>query len=200
MGYIRAGCFNLLFSAGCLSDERRPGIDVPLNFEQLDVGPVVNLQPQPPGYLSTNSIRGNRIRLTPQVPPPSTPSSRIVSNSPSTSLLSTILSSPQQPPQLSPPTSSCVRSVASASFDISQLYFSMLEPGSTVSLRLLGEQGAALVTRYQTYREDAQRLGVFAKYAKSTTPPGRRSHVTPDTAMTLTRFWSLGSTEPEISR
>jgi len=42
----------------------------------------------------------------------------------------------------------------------------MLEPGYSISFRLAGGQGAALVTKYQTYREDIQRAGTFENYAK----------------------------------
>ena len=42
----------------------------------------------------------------------------------------------------------------------------MLEPGSSISFQLTENQGAALVTKYLTYREDVQLLGNFEKYAK----------------------------------
>ena len=42
----------------------------------------------------------------------------------------------------------------------------MLESGYTISFRLTGGQGAALVSKYRTYREDIQRAGTFEKYAK----------------------------------
>jgi hypothetical protein len=42
----------------------------------------------------------------------------------------------------------------------------MLESGSTILFRLTGGQGAALVSKYRTYREDIQRAGTFEKYAK----------------------------------
>ena len=40
MGYVRRGRFHLLFSAVCPLDERQLGVDVPLTFKPLDVGPV----------------------------------------------------------------------------------------------------------------------------------------------------------------
>ena len=42
----------------------------------------------------------------------------------------------------------------------------MLGSGHSISFRLSGEQGAALVTKYQTLREDIQRTGTFEKYIK----------------------------------
>jgi len=42
----------------------------------------------------------------------------------------------------------------------------MLEPGSSISFRLAGGQGAALVTKCQTHREDIQRAGTFENYVK----------------------------------
>jgi len=42
----------------------------------------------------------------------------------------------------------------------------MLEPGSSISFRLAGGQGPALVTRCQTHREDIQRAGTFGNYVK----------------------------------
>ena len=42
----------------------------------------------------------------------------------------------------------------------------MLASASTISFRLTGGQGAALVSRYRTYREDIQRAGTFEKYVK----------------------------------
>ena len=41
-----------------------------------------------------------------------------------------------------------------------------LEFSSTISFRLTGGHGAALVTKYSTYREDAQLSGAFEKYSK----------------------------------
>jgi len=42
----------------------------------------------------------------------------------------------------------------------------MLEPGSSIAFQLTEDQGAALVTKYQTYREDAQRERTFEEYTK----------------------------------
>ena len=57
VGYVRRGRFHLLFSAGCPLGSRELGVDVPLTFEPLDVGPVIFSQPRLPGYLSTNTIK-----------------------------------------------------------------------------------------------------------------------------------------------
>ena len=64
VGYIRTGGFHLLFSAGLPLGQRKLGVDVPLTFKQLDVGPIVNRQPRLPGYLSTNNVRATRAHLT----------------------------------------------------------------------------------------------------------------------------------------
>ena len=42
----------------------------------------------------------------------------------------------------------------------------MLEPGSSISFQLTESQGAILVTKHLTYREDIQRAGNFKKYTK----------------------------------
>ena len=42
----------------------------------------------------------------------------------------------------------------------------MLEPGFNISFQLTEKQGAALVTRYPTYREDIQREQIFEDYTK----------------------------------
>ena len=42
----------------------------------------------------------------------------------------------------------------------------MLEPGPSISFRLTGAQGAALLTKHQTYREDVQRKRIFENYSK----------------------------------
>jgi len=57
VGFIRCGQFHLLFSAGCPLGGRRLGIDVPLKFEQLDIGNPVFRQPRRPGYRSTGTVR-----------------------------------------------------------------------------------------------------------------------------------------------
>ena len=41
-----------------------------------------------------------------------------------------------------------------------------LEPGSSISLQLTGDQGAALLTKHLTYREDVQRKRTFEGYTK----------------------------------
>jgi len=57
VGYIRRGCFNLLFSAGCPLDARELGVGVPRTFEPLDVGPILNTEPRSPGFLSAGGVR-----------------------------------------------------------------------------------------------------------------------------------------------
>ena len=42
----------------------------------------------------------------------------------------------------------------------------MLEPGFSISFQLTEKQGAALVTKYPTYREDVQREQIFEEYTK----------------------------------
>jgi hypothetical protein len=153
VGYIRTGCFHLLFSAGCPLGERQLGVDVPLTFEQLDVGPIFkDRQPRSPGCLPTKNVEVGRIRLRrPSTPPPSTPS-------PSTSSPSTSSPSPTSPPY--------VRSDPFILSSTLTLNSRMLEYGSTISFRLTGRRGAALVTKYETYSENIQRHGTFKKYAK----------------------------------
>lgn len=62
VGYIRRGCFHLLFSAGSPVDGRELGVDVPRTFKQLEVGRIFNTQPRVPGYLSTNTVRETTVR------------------------------------------------------------------------------------------------------------------------------------------
>lgn len=58
VGYVRKGCFHLLFHAGkSLGDSEQLGVDVPLTFQLLTVGPVINTQPRLPGCLSTTTVR-----------------------------------------------------------------------------------------------------------------------------------------------
>ena len=198
VGYIRTGCFHLLFSAGCPLGERQLGVDVPSTFKQLDVGPIINRQPRAPGYLFTNNVRASRVRLkppssppststlltsapSPSAPPPSAPLSSALSSSapapsiftPPTYTSSTSTSSTSTPPVstlLTPPPSippfPCVRHLVSIPSSSPDLSSRMLESGSTISFRLAGGQGAALLTKYRTYREDIQRTGTFEKYAK----------------------------------
>ena len=45
-------------------------------------------------------------------------------------------------------------------------YSRMLEPGFSISFQLTEKQGAALVTKYPTYREDVQREQIFEEYTK----------------------------------
>lgn len=60
----------------------------------------------------------------------------------------------------------CVRSVVFISSSILDVYFRILEPGSSFLFRGAENQGAALVTKHLTYREDVQLAGNFEKYAK----------------------------------
>jgi len=67
VGYIRRGCFHLLFSAGCPKGKKRLGVDVPRTFKPLKIGPIHNpAQPRAPGCLSTIGVRK---RLTPSASP-----------------------------------------------------------------------------------------------------------------------------------
>jgi hypothetical protein len=121
----------LLFSAGCPLGERELGIDVPLTFRPLAVGPIVNLQPRPPGHLSPKTVReaggglGASICAVPYVRP-----------------------------------------AAPFSFSDRDVRSRMLESGFSISFQLTKEQGAALVTKYPTYREDIQRERIFKEYTK----------------------------------
>ena len=136
VGYVRTGDFHLLFSAGSPLGGRRLGIDVPLTFNQLDVGPIINRQPRLPGCLSTDNVRTTRARLT-------SPGS----------------------PRPSPPVP-YVCSLTSIPCSTSSLWSMMLQSSHCIPLQLTGERGAALVTKYQTHREDIQRVGKFENYMK----------------------------------
>ena len=113
-----------------------PGVHVPLTFEPLDVGQIFNIQPRPPDYLITKTIRATRSRPTPRTPP--SPASTVP----------------------------YVHSITSVPPSISDVWSRMLEAGCTISFQLSGEQGAALVTKYPTLREEIQRVGAFEKYIK----------------------------------
>ena len=63
VGYIRRGCFHLLFSAGSPLGERQLGVDVPRTFKQLEVGRISKGEPRLPGYRSTGSVRKTRVPL-----------------------------------------------------------------------------------------------------------------------------------------
>ena len=131
VGYVRRGCFRLLFSAGCPLGERQLGVDVPLTFQPLAVGPIINMQPRLPGYLSTNTVQETGVGLG-----------------------------------ASMCTVPCVRSVAPISPSDPNVYNRMLGPGFNISFQLTEKQGAALVTKYPTYREDIQREQIFEEYTK----------------------------------
>ena len=131
VGYVRRGCFHLLLSAGCPLGERQLGIDVPLTFQPLAVGPIINAQPRLPGYLSTNTVQETGVGL-----------------------------------EASMSAVPYVRPVASISSSDPDAYYRMLEPGFNVSFQLTEKQGAALVTKYPTYKEDIQREQIFEEYTK----------------------------------
>ena len=133
VGYVRTGCFHLLFSAGSPLAERKPGVDVPLTFKQLDIGPIMNHQPWLPGCLVADNARSTQPRLTSSSPSPPVP---------------------------------YVCSLTSIPCRTSSLWSMMLESRHRISLRLVGERGVALVTKYQTRREDVQRTGTFENYVK----------------------------------
>ena len=59
-----------------------------------------------------------------------------------------------------------VRPSSSVPSRISNPYSRMLEPGSGISFRLTGDQGAALLTKHQTRREDIQLERTFEEYTK----------------------------------
>jgi len=63
VGFIRRGQFNLLFSAGSPLGERKLGDDVPLTFEELDVGTPVSGEPRRPGCLHTPAVQHIGARL-----------------------------------------------------------------------------------------------------------------------------------------
>ncbi|KAL4248782.1 hypothetical protein ABKN59_008349 [Abortiporus biennis] len=112
VGYMRGGCFHLLFSAGCPLGSRRVGVDVPVGFVPLNASPVVKLQPRKPGPVKTSSLR-----------------------------------------------------VSGSSLGASlNLPTSVVSGGIHLSFESTTSQGAILVTRHKTYRDDAQRLGHFRRY------------------------------------
>ena len=130
VGYVRKGCFHLLFSAGRPLGERQLGVDVPLTFEPLTVGPIINPQPRLPGCLSTSPTRENGVAL-----------GASIFAVPYVSLHSFL-----------PAAQTCIPRT--------------LEPGFSVSFQHSRRQGAALVTKYPTYREDIQREQIFEEYTK----------------------------------
>ena len=138
VGYIRTGCFHPLFSAGCPLGERELGTDVPRNFKLLHIGETVERAPLAPGCLCTEGVRA-----VGPAPPSSTAST----------------SSPPIPPPY-------VQSVTPVSYITLDLHSSALEPASRISFQLMEGRGAALVTKYPTYREDIRRAGTFEKYVK----------------------------------
>ena len=131
VGYIRRGCFHLLFSAGNPPGSIEFGINVPHTFKQLDVGPIIHGQPRLPGCLPTITVRKTQPRIRVSMHP-----------------------------------IPCVRSVASVPFRTSDLYSRVLESCSSIPFRLTGNRGAALLTKYLTYREDVQLEQMFEEYTK----------------------------------
>ena len=57
VGFTRDGQFHLLFSAGSPLGTRRPGIDVPEMFEELDIGTPAYKQPRLPGCICTDTVQ-----------------------------------------------------------------------------------------------------------------------------------------------
>jgi len=60
----------------------------------------------------------------------------------------------------------CVCPVVFLFSSISDVRSRMLEPGLSISFELVRKQGAALVTKYRTYREDAELESAFKAYTK----------------------------------
>ena len=59
-----------------------------------------------------------------------------------------------------------VCSIAPVSSRISAVHSRTLEPGSSISFQLTGDQGAALLTKHSTYREDVKLGRTFEEYTK----------------------------------
>jgi hypothetical protein len=136
VGYIRDGCFNMLFSAG----------SPPPPLKRLDIGRILHPQPRVPGYLTANR-KTTTVRFTASTPQSSTSSSLTTS------------------PSLTPPVP-YVPSVTSLLPNDSDMNSRMLGSGSSIRFRFTEAHGAALVTKYQTYRENVQEVGKFEKYTK----------------------------------
>ena len=131
VGYVRRGRFHLLFSAGLPLGERQLGVDVPLTFKSLEVGPIDYTQPRLPGCLSTNTVRQTGVGIGASISP-----------------------------------APYVRTVTSVSSYTSDVRFRILGPGVSISFELTEQQGAALVTKYPTYREDVELESAFKAYTK----------------------------------
>lgn len=112
VGYVREGRFHLLFSAGVPLGSRVKGVDVPSDFEYLDVGPVNQDQPRKAGPAKTAYIQ---------------------------------ISGGDVDASLDLPTT-----VVSGSIKFA------FQASST--------EGAILMTRLKTYRDNAERMGRFKKY------------------------------------
>ncbi|KAF9644223.1 hypothetical protein BDM02DRAFT_1055091 [Thelephora ganbajun] len=113
VGFIRRGRFHLMFSAGSPLGQRQLGEDVPITFEQLNVGPLVSDEPRLSGCLRTPTVRPIGADL---VDATFTPLS--------------------------------------------------LEHNINFLFDLTGDRGAALVTRYSTYRKDCLLETAFETYTK----------------------------------
>jgi len=72
----------------------------------------------------------------------------------------------ETPARLRAPIYPYVRSAASVPSKTSYLRSSALEPGSGILFQLTGDQGAALLTKHPTYREDAELGRAFEVYTK----------------------------------
>ena len=140
VGYVRRGRFHLLFSAGLPLGDRVPGSDVPQNFETLTVGKIVHDAPLPAGPLNTETVQVTGERLIP-------------SRSPTPGTLS----------PLSPP---CVHYVPFVVSSSSNLSSRMTGSTSSTLFQLKGGQGALLLTKYPTYREDVELEGDFKEYTR----------------------------------
>ena len=123
MGYIRDGCFNLLFSAS----------SPPLGLKKLEIGRILYPAPRMPGPHTPNR-EATISRFTPTLSP---------SNDP---YVPSIVSSPSGNPDMD---------------------FRMLGSGSSVRFVFKEEQGAALVTKYRTFKENTQEIGKFKKHTKN---------------------------------
>ena len=133
MGFIRQGRFHLLFSAGLPIGKRKPGVDVPSTFEQLEgVDETTEAaQPRGPGCIAAKTSRQAGAGLDVTVP---------------------ILQ--------------CVLSPGPFAIILKQASPRSLELDANFSFKLIGDRGAALTTRHQTYNEDSQLDSEFKEYTK----------------------------------
>ena len=127
---------------------------------RLDIGRILRPQPRMPGYLTANR-KTTVVRFTPSTPPSSAPSP----SAPSHSTLSPSTSSPSTSLPLVPPVPYVLYVTLHSSND-PDTDSRMLGSCSSIEFRFAEAQGAALVTKHQTYRENIQAMGKFEKYAK----------------------------------